>query len=110
MPLPITSSSLILGSVLRRSSSNSARRPSSSRADRRWSNKTSLSSGPATVTGPLDKDVLLLHRLSAREELGRLAEFELDLLSTDPKIKLEDVIGKGMTVGRELPGGKTRYF
>jgi len=69
-----------------------------------------MATRPATVTGPLDKDVLLLHRMSAREELGRLAQFELELLSTDPKIKLEDVIGKGMTVGIELPGGKTRYF
>jgi type VI secretion system secreted protein VgrG len=48
--------------------------------------------------------------MTAREELGRLAEFELELLSTDPKVKLEDVLGKSMTVGLELPGGKTRFF
>jgi len=69
-----------------------------------------MASRPATVTSPLGKDVLLLFRMTAREELGRLAEFELELLSTDPKIKLEDVLGKSMTVGLELPGGKTRFF
>ena len=47
-------------------------------------------SRPATVTSPLGKDVLQLFRMTAREELGRLAEFELELLSADAKIKLED--------------------
>ena len=69
-----------------------------------------MSSRPATVTSPLGKDVLLLHRMTAREELGRLAEFELELLSLDPKIKLEDVLGKSVTVALDLPGGKTRFF
>ena len=69
-----------------------------------------MSTRPASVTSPLGKDVLMLFRLSAREELGRLAEFELELLSSDPKIKLEDVVGKPMTVALDLPGGKTRFF
>jgi type VI secretion system secreted protein VgrG len=69
-----------------------------------------MASRPATVTSPLGKDVLMLFRMTAREELGRLAEFQLELLSTDPKVKLEDVLGKSMTVGLELPGGKTRFF
>jgi type VI secretion system secreted protein VgrG len=69
-----------------------------------------MATRPATVTSPLGKDVLLLFRMVAREELGRLSEFELELLSTDPKVKLEDLIGKGITVALELPNGKTRFF
>ena len=69
-----------------------------------------MATRPAVVTSSLGKDVLLLFRMVAREELGRLSEFQLELLSTDTKIKLEDVLGKGITVALELPGGKTRNF
>jgi type VI secretion system secreted protein VgrG len=69
-----------------------------------------MSPRPATVTSPLGKDVLMLFRMTAREELGRLAEFELELLSTDAKIKLEDVLGKPFTIALEVPGDKPRYF
>jgi len=65
---------------------------------------------PITVTTPQHKDVLLLRHMTASEELGRLSEFELDLLSTDTKIKLEDMIGKPMTVALDLPNGKERYL
>src|SRR5215510_14878050 len=71
---------------------------------------SSVTDRPATVTSPLGKDVLLLFRMTAREELGRLAEFQLELLSKNPEIKLEDVLGKSMTVGLALPEGNTRYF
>jgi type VI secretion system secreted protein VgrG len=69
-----------------------------------------MATRPATVTSPLGADVLLLFRMTAREELGRLAEFQLELLSTDSEIKLEDVLGKHMTVELELPDDRTRYF
>ncbi len=69
-----------------------------------------MSPRPATVTSPLGKDVLMLFRMTAREELGRLAEFELELLSTDAKIKLEDVLGKPFTIALEVPGDKPRYL
>ena len=38
------------------------------------------------VTRPLGEDVLLLHNMSATEQLGRLFQIDLDLLSTDPEI------------------------
>ena len=64
----------------------------------------------AGVSSSLGKDVLLLYRLQASEELGRLFVFELELLSTDAEIKLDDVLGKPMSVALELPSGETRYL
>jgi len=61
------------------------------------------------VTTPLGAD-LLFHRLFAREELSRLSEFQLDLLSPKKDINLDDVLGKSFTVKLELPGSKVRYF
>jgi type VI secretion system secreted protein VgrG len=61
------------------------------------------------VITPLGDD-LLFHRLHAREEVSRLSELELDLLSLKGNINLDDVVGKSFTVKLELPDSKTRYF
>ncbi len=62
------------------------------------------------VHTPLDEDDLLFRRMAGSEELGRLFEFELDLLSTDPNIAFDEVLGQGLTVEIERPDGETRYF
>ncbi len=62
------------------------------------------------VATPLGEDVLLFHRMAAAEELGRLFHFELDLLSKDPNINFEDLLGQNVTVRLELADNKTRYF
>ncbi len=62
------------------------------------------------VSGPLAADVLLFRRMSGREELGRLFEYDLELLSLDEKIKLQDVLGKPMTVSLLLQDDTVRYF
>jgi type VI secretion system secreted protein VgrG len=62
------------------------------------------------LTTPLGKDVLLFHRMSAREELSRLSEYRLDMLSAKGDIKLDDILGKNVTVKAELPDNKWRYF
>lgn len=59
---------------------------------------------------PLGADVLLFHRMKAREELSRLSEFEIDILSTQGDIKLDDILGKNVTVKVELPDDKLRHF
>ena len=59
---------------------------------------------------PLGDDVLLFHRMTATEALGRLFQFDLDLLSKDPNIKFEDLLGQNVTVRLELPQDKIRYF
>ena len=52
---------------------------------------------PIVVTGPGTNE-FLFHRMEAREQLGRLFEFELDLLSKDREIKFDDVLGQVVTV------------
>jgi type VI secretion system secreted protein VgrG len=62
------------------------------------------------VSTPLGEDKLIFHRMTAREQLGRLFEFTLDLLSDDEAISLSDALGQQMTVTAELPDGSERYF
>ncbi len=63
------------------------------------------------VSSPLGEDVLLFRAMTASESLGRLSCFDLDLLSENHEIKLEDVLGQNLTVRLELPqDGGTRYF
>ena len=62
------------------------------------------------ITTPLGADVLLFHSMHAREELGRLGEYQLDLLSVKGDINLDDILGKNVTVKLALPDDATRYF
>lgn len=62
------------------------------------------------IDTPLPPDTLLFHRMQAREELGRLSEYELELLSTDRAVNLDAVLGKSVTVKLELGSGKLRTF
>lgn len=62
------------------------------------------------ITTPLGDDVLLFHRLTATEELGRLFRFELDLLSKEPDIQFDKILGQNITVRLTLPDDKERYF
>jgi len=62
------------------------------------------------IITPLGADVLLFHRMTAREELGRLSEFEIDLLSTRGDINLDEILAKNITIKMALPNNKTRYF
>ena len=62
------------------------------------------------ITTPLDADVLLFHGMHAREELGRLFEYQLDLLSPKKDVNLDDILGKNVTIKLALPDDSTRYF
>jgi type VI secretion system secreted protein VgrG len=62
------------------------------------------------ITTPLGDDVLLFHGMHAREEMGRLGECQLDLLSPKKDINLDDILGKNVTVKLSLPDDSTRYF
>ncbi|MBN9124960.1 MAG: type VI secretion protein ImpA [Nitrosospira sp. 56-18] len=62
------------------------------------------------LTTPLGADVLLFHSLSAREELSRLSDFQLDALSPRGDINVDDILGKNVTIKVELAGDKLRYF
>src|SRR3954467_15647957 len=64
------------------------------------------------VTTPLGEDVLLFHGMHAREEMGRLGECQLDLLSPtkEKAINLDEILGKNVTVKLGLPDDSTRFF
>ena len=55
-------------------------------------------------------DDLLFHSMVAREELGRLSEFEIDLLSPNGSIAFKDILGTHVTVKVELANEADRYF
>ena len=59
---------------------------------------------------PLGDDKLLIERISAVEELGRMFEIQLDLRSEDDQIALADVLGRDMTVKVELENGEYRHL
>jgi len=62
------------------------------------------------ITTPVGDDVLLFYGMHAREELGRLSEYQLDLLSQKKDINPDDLLGKSVTVKIELPDESTRFF
>jgi type VI secretion system secreted protein VgrG len=63
-----------------------------------------------SITPPLGDDLLLFYALHAREELGRLGDYQLDLLSAKKDIKVDDVLGKNVTVKVALPDDSERFF
>jgi len=63
------------------------------------------------IATPLGKDQVILSHLSGREELGRLPEFHLTLVAKKGDVKSADLLGKNISIGIEMPGGKQlRYF
>lgn len=50
------------------------------------------------IVTPLGGDVLLFHGMSAREEMSRLFEYQLDLLSAKDDVNLDDILGKHVTI------------
>src|SRR5439155_5995679 len=61
------------------------------------------------ITTPL-KDDLLFHGMHAREEMGRLSAYQIDLLSAKNDIDPDAILGKNVTVKLALPDDNTRYF
>jgi len=59
---------------------------------------------------PLGEDVLLFHGMSAREEISRPFEYQLDLLSAKDNVKFDDILGKNVTLKVALPDESTRFF
>lgn len=62
------------------------------------------------IVTPLGEDVLLFHGMHAREEMSRLSDYQLDLLSTKCDIDLDQILGKNVTVKLGLPDDSTRCF
>jgi type VI secretion system secreted protein VgrG len=62
------------------------------------------------IETPLGEDVLLLQGFFGHEELSRLFEFDLDLLSENYEINFDDIIGQNVTIRMDLLEGGTRYW
>jgi len=62
------------------------------------------------IVTPLGNDVLLFHRMHASEELSRLSEFDLDLLSEHGDININQILGKNVTIKLETQGEGVRHF
>jgi len=62
------------------------------------------------IDTPLGPDVLLLRGFTGHESLSRLFSFELDLLSPDPEIKFDKIIGQKVTIRVRLGKEKERFF
>ena len=63
------------------------------------------------INTPLGQDSTYLLSVSARERLGQLPQYELSLVAKKPGVKASEILGKNITVGLEMPGGKElRYF
>jgi type VI secretion system secreted protein VgrG len=62
------------------------------------------------IATPLGDGVLLFHGMRGREELGRISEYQLDLLSDNGEIDVDAILGKNVTIKLALPDDSTRYF
>lgn len=62
------------------------------------------------IATPLGEDVLLFHGMHAREELSRVSEFQIDLLSDRVDINADELLGQSITVRLELPDEGERFF
>jgi type VI secretion system secreted protein VgrG len=62
------------------------------------------------VTGPVDEGVLLLETFQGKEALGTPYRYDLTLLSDDPNIPVDKVLGQPITVHLKLDGGGYRFF
>ena len=58
------------------------------------------------IVTPLGED-LLFHAMHGREELGRIAEFQVDLLSPKKAINVDDILGKNVTIKLVQPRSTT---
>ncbi len=62
------------------------------------------------IDTPLGADTLLFHGMHAREELGRVSEFQVDLLSPKGDINLDDILGKNVNIRVMTAKDQTRHF
>ncbi len=62
------------------------------------------------IKTPLGADVLRLHSMHGSEELGRLFDYQITVLSEKNDVDPDKLLGQPITVTLELPDQKTRYF
>ncbi len=65
---------------------------------------------PIQIATPLGEDVLLFYRMNGHERLGELFEYEIELLSENPAIDPDKLLGENVTVGMKLQDDSERFF
>jgi len=63
-----------------------------------------------SLNSPLGKDVLLLQGLNGHENISRPFAFHLDLLSENPSISYDQIVGQRVAIAIDAPGGGQRYW
>ena len=63
-----------------------------------------------TVSTPLGDDVLLFYKMHTTEQISRLFQYELELLSNTLDINLDDILGQNITVNFQRTDGEIRHF
>jgi len=62
------------------------------------------------IATPLGEDTLLLTGFQGREEISRLFQFQLEMLSEKNDIRAKEIVGKNVTFQVKLADGSARYF
>src|SRR5215207_11526571 len=62
------------------------------------------------VATPFGADVLLFHAMHGREELSRVSEYRLDLLSMRHDLELDKILGKNVTLKVLQQDDSVRHF
>jgi type VI secretion system secreted protein VgrG len=66
---------------------------------------------PLGLTTPLGEDVLLLRSMTGSEQLGRLFRYELNVLSPEESIAMDDILGQNVTVRLDVEDAdQPRFF
>ncbi|MGR8931671.1 MAG: type VI secretion system Vgr family protein [Gammaproteobacteria bacterium] len=62
------------------------------------------------IATPLGEDVLLFYRMTGREHLSQLFEYDVELYSESFDLNPEKLLGQNVTIAMVLPADKKRYF
>ena len=62
------------------------------------------------LISPLGKDVLLFHRMIGYERLGRLFEYQVEVVSTDHGVNFTDILGQSVAIRLSLPLSDSERF
>jgi len=66
---------------------------------------------PMAIGTPLGEDVLLIRSIDGIEELGRLFEYRLELVSEESNLNFQDIVGQNVTIRVQRSANEEpRYF
>jgi type VI secretion system secreted protein VgrG len=64
----------------------------------------------AQVSCALGRNTLVLYRMRGREELGRLAQWDLELLADRSNLDIATMLGSDFSLSLDIPGGGAREY